>query len=79
MLRGSSIKFCLSDEYRSRAEHCLQQSSFAKDVQIKRYWDELAVEWQVLENIQVELGACRIVSDVKQMAANPTEPGFLCS
>ena len=42
------MKFSVSDEYRARAQHCLQQSQLTKDAQLKKYWDDLAAEWLVL-------------------------------
>lgn len=52
MLRGIPMKFNFSNEYHKRAEHCAQQSQLAKDAQLKKYWDDLAAEWLVLENAQ---------------------------
>jgi hypothetical protein len=46
------MKFNVSNEYRKRAEHCAQQSNLTKDARLKKYWDELAAEWLVLENAQ---------------------------
>lgn len=44
------MKLNLSNTFCERAEHCSQQSQLAKDIQLKKYWDDLAVEWLVLEN-----------------------------
>jgi hypothetical protein len=44
------MKLSVSDAYRARAEHCLQQSQLSNDAQLKKYWDDLAAEWLVLEN-----------------------------
>lgn len=38
------MNFSVSDEYRARAEHCSQQSQLTKNVQLKKYWDDLAAE-----------------------------------
>jgi hypothetical protein len=38
------MKFDFSNEYRKRAEHCSQQSHLTKDAQLKKYWEELAME-----------------------------------
>lgn len=40
----------LLNAFRARAEHCSQQSQLTKDFQLKKYWDDLAAEWLVLEN-----------------------------
>ena len=48
------MNFSVSDEYRARAEHCSQQSQLTKNVQLKKYWDDLAAEWLVLENADLE-------------------------
>lgn len=44
----------LSNTFRKRAEHCSQQSQLTKNVQLKKYWDELGAEWLVLENADLE-------------------------
>ena len=44
------MKLNLSNTFCERAEHCSQQSQLAKDIQLKKYWDDLAAEWLVLEN-----------------------------
>ena len=46
------MKFHLSNEYHARAEHCSQQARLTTDMQLKKYWDDLAAEWLVLENVQ---------------------------
>ena len=40
----------LLNAFRERAEHCSQQSQLTKNIQLKKYWDDLAAEWLVLEN-----------------------------
>ena len=50
MLSGGPMKLNLSNTFRERAEHCSQQSQLTKNVQLKKYWDDLAAEWLVLEN-----------------------------
>lgn len=49
------MKFNRSNEYRARASHCSQQSRLTQDTQIKKFWDDLAAEWLVLENTQADL------------------------
>ena len=49
------MKFNRSNEYHARAAHCSQQSSLTQDAQLKKFWDDLAAEWLVLENAQAEL------------------------
>ena len=44
------MKHNLLITFRERAEHCSQQSQLTKDIQLKKYWDDLAAEWLVLEN-----------------------------
>jgi hypothetical protein len=48
------MNFSVSDAYRARAEHCSQQSHLTGNVQLKKYWDELAAEWLVLENAELK-------------------------
>jgi hypothetical protein len=48
------MKHNLPNTFRERAEHCSQQSQLTKNVEIKRYWDELAAEWLVLENADLK-------------------------
>ena len=59
------MKFNFSNEYRTRAEHCSQQSRLTKDAQLKKYWEELATEWLALENVQVDSPAKAISSHVR--------------
>ena len=49
------MKFNLSNEYRERAEYCSQQSHLTKHSQLKKYWEDLAADWLVLENTQLEI------------------------
>ena len=44
------MKLDLSNTFRERAEHCSRQSQLTKNIQLKKYWDDLAAEWLVLEN-----------------------------
>ena len=44
-----------SSEYHKRAEHCSQQTHLTKDAHLKKYWDELAAEWLVLEDAHADL------------------------
>ena len=48
------MKLNLSNTFCERAEHCSQQSQLAKDIQLKKYWDDLAAEWLILENANLE-------------------------
>jgi hypothetical protein len=59
------MKFDFSNEYRKRAEHCSQQSHLTKDAQLKKYWEELAMEWLALENVQTGSPAKAISSRVR--------------
>lgn len=49
------MKFNRSNENHARAAHCSQQARLTQDAQIKKFWDDLAAEWLVLENAQAEL------------------------
>lgn len=35
--------------YRAHAAHCINQSKMTKKKSLKRFWDELAVDWLALE------------------------------
>lgn len=48
------MKFSESNAYRVRAEHCSQQSQLTQNAQLKKYWDDLAAEWLVLENADLK-------------------------
>jgi hypothetical protein len=48
------MKFSESAAYRARAESCAQQSQLTKNVQLRKYWDDLAAGWLILENSEVK-------------------------
>jgi S-adenosylmethionine hydrolase len=51
------MTFSVSHAFHARAVHCAQKANLAKDVRIKKFWDDLADDWLALESTQLKIDA----------------------
>ena len=43
-----------AEDYYSHAEFCSRQSQLAEDSKVKKYWDDLASGWLILEDMELQ-------------------------